>query len=301
MPSTSDLLKENHVILLDGAMGTELNRRGIDTTLPLWSARALDLAPQVVLAIHREYFKAGSNVITANTFRTTRYTYQQAGINDTDAGRVAREATHQAVSLALKASDGKALVAGSLAPVADCYTPDDYPGRIIAEKTYAELSTWLLEAGVNLLLLETHITFEEVQCALEAARQTGLPIWVSFLIDPKLCLWDGTPLQNAVDLVEGEGGQAVLINCITLDIARKGVEALDKVTSLPFGIYANAGRSQPATDGTILECVGDAEFAEAAQAWVTAGARIVGGCCGTTPMTISRLKSTLFPKKALHE
>jgi homocysteine S-methyltransferase len=300
MTSMSDLLKENQVILLDGAMGTELNRRGIDTTLPLWSAKALSLAPQVVQAIHREYFEAGSHVITANTFRTTRFTYQQAGMNESEASHHARETTFKAVSLALAASAGKALVAGSLAPVADCYTPGDYPGETIAEKTYAELSSWLLEAGVDLLLLETHITFEEVKCALKAAQQTDLPIWVSFLINQDLCLWDGTPLQKAVDLAEQEGARAVLINCVTLDIAGHGVEALNKITSLPFGIYANAGHSQPAIDGTISEYVGDDDFTEAAQAWVTAGARIVGGCCGTTPTTISRLKATLFPKAGIH-
>jgi homocysteine S-methyltransferase len=205
------------------------------------------------------------------------------------------------VSLALDGSEGKALVAGSIAPVADCYTPGDYPGQTIAEKTYTELSSWLLEAGVDLLLLETHITFEEVQCALVAAHQTDLPIWVSYLIDQELCLWDGTPLQKAVDLAEREGAQAVLINCVTLDIAYHGAEALNKATSLPVGIYANAGHSQPSTDGTISEYVRDADFVEAAQAWVAAGSRIIGGCCGTTPTTISRIKATLFPKTGLHD
>ncbi|MFC1618567.1 homocysteine S-methyltransferase family protein [Candidatus Neomarinimicrobiota bacterium] len=299
MTSMSDMLMENQVLLLDGAMGTELNRRGIDTTLPLWSARALDLAPQVVQAIHREYVEAGSSVITANTFRTTRYTYQQTGMNELEAHHHAREATFKAVSLARNASTGKALVAGSLAPVADCYTPNDYPGRIIAENTYTELSSWLLEAGVDLLLLETHITFEEVQCVLDAAQQTDLPIWISFLIDQDLCLWDGTPLQKAVALAEQKGAQAVLINCVTLDIAHNGVEALNTATSLPFGIYANAGHSHPSKDGTISEYVEDADFAAAAQSWVAAGAHIVGGCCGTTPTTISRLKATLIPKTDL--
>lgn len=290
------MLKQDRVILLDGAMGTELNHRGIDTTLPLWSAKALDQDPLVVETIHQDYVEAGSDVITANTFRTTRFTYQQAGMDEMEAGTHARDATSKAVALALKASAGKALVAGSIAPVADCYTPQDYPGHTVAENTYNELSSYLLEAGVHLLLLETHITFEEVQIALTVASKTGLPVWVSFLINQELCLWDGTPLATAVDMAGGEGAQAVLINCVTLDIAHKGLQELHKVTSLPLGIYANAGKSQPATDGTISEYVGDIEFVAAAQTWVTAGARIVGGCCGTTPMTISRLRSALFPK-----
>jgi homocysteine S-methyltransferase len=292
--SVRDVWQHDQVILLDGAMGTELNRRGVDTGLPLWSAAALDLAPHIIREIHRDYVDAGSKVITANTFRTTPFTYRKTGLDESEACRRAREAALLAVSLAIDASGAEALVAGSLAPVADCYTPADYPGRSIAENTYTELASWLHAAGADLLLLETHITFEEVQCALEAARQTGLPLWVSFLIDKEMCLWDGTPLRKAVTLAENKGAQAVLVNCVTLDIARKGVEQLGKVTSLPFGIYANAGITQPSVDGTIRDHVEDAAFAEAVQEWVAAGAHIVGGCCGTTPATIAALKSALY-------
>jgi S-methylmethionine-dependent homocysteine/selenocysteine methylase len=97
-----------------------------------------------------------------------------------------------------------------------------------------------------------------------------------------------------VTLAENKGAQAVLVNCVTLDVARRGIQQLSKVTSLPFGIYANAGITQPSIDGTIQEYVQDAEFVEAAQEWISIGARIVGGCCGTTPATIAALKSALF-------
>lgn len=292
--STQDIWQHDQIVLLDGAMGTELNRRGVDTCLPLWSAAALDLAPHIVRDIHRDYIDAGSKVITANTFRTTPFTYRMTGLDESEAYRRAHESAFLAISLAIDASRGEALVAGSLAPVADCYTPADYPGRSTAENTYAELASWLHEAGADLLLLETHVTFEEVRCALAAARKTDLPVWVSFLIDKEMCLWDGTPLRKAVTMAENEGAQAVLINCVTLDIADKGIEQLGKVTSLPFGIYANAGITQPSIDGTIREHVQDAEFATAGQDWVSAGARIIGGCCGTTPATIAALNSALL-------
>jgi len=294
MPVTFDqLLGDNTPVLMDGAMGTELNRRGVDTTLPLWSAAALHANAGTVLDIHREYVAAGARMITANTFRTTTFTYQQSGLDLTTARQRAQEATSLAVELAKRAAGGEALVAGSMAPVADCYTPADYPGDASAESIYDELAHWLMEAGADMLLVETHITLAESALALERARTTGLPVAASFLVDESMRLWGGAPLQEAVRTAEAAGVAAILVNCVTLPTGAIALQALKELTRLPVGVYANAGLISPEKDGAIEKTYPDQEFVVAALQWVDAGAKLIGGCCGTTPATIKAVKEAL--------
>ena len=291
------LLSQPGATLLDGALGTELHRRGVNVSLPLWSAAALKTAPEVVRAIHHDYLTAGARLLTANTFRTTTFTYQRAGLDEEAAREAARQATHLAVRLAREVlrenPPAVGLVAGSMAPVGDCYTPADYPSPEVAGTTYRELARWLADAGADLLLLETHIRLEEARIALEAATSTGLPVLVSYLINDDLRLWGGAALAEAVRVAEGEGVQGILVNCVTLPVARKGVEALSNLVSRPYGVYANAGRSQPSAEGAIKTYVPDEEYIAAAQGWADLGARMIGGCCGTTPHTIALLRQGL--------
>lgn len=290
-----DLRSNQPAILLDGAMGTELACRGVDVALPLWSAGALDTAPDLVLAIHRDYLAAGARILTANTFRTTTPAYQRVGLDEAAARKSARRATQSAVTLAKAAAGDQALVAGSLAPVGDCYSPADYPGPEAARATYDESAQWLAEAGVDLLLLETHITLEEAVLALAAAHRTGLPTWVSYLVDERLNLLGGASLPAAIAAAEGGGAQGVLINCVSLAVAHEAVQALAGATTLPFGVYANAGRTQPSREGIIHQTHSNEDFVAAARDWIAAGATMIGGCCGTTPETIRALAPLMPP------
>ncbi|MCH7520283.1 MAG: homocysteine S-methyltransferase family protein [Candidatus Marinimicrobia bacterium] len=291
--SLISLFSNRAITLLDGAMGTELARRGVDVALPLWSARALETAPDLVLAIHRDYRAAGARVLTANTFRTTAPAYRKAGLDEAAAQESARRATQRAIALAKEAAGDQAVVAGSLAPVGDCYTPADYPGPDVAWATYRDLARWIAEAGADLLLLETHITLDEARIALEAAAPTGLPTLVSYLVNGELNLWGGASLAAAAEVARQGGAQGIMINCVTLAVANKAVKALAETTTLPFGVYANAGRSQPSREGVIRQRHSDGNFVAAAREWITSGASLIGGCCGTTPNTIRALNRLL--------
>src|SRR5512146_1125855 len=141
-------------LVLDSAMGSELERRGLELDVPLWSARALVEAPDLVAAIHRENVDAGADVLTANTFRTTRTALDESGNADR-----AEELTRFAARLAREAvgpAKRPVLVAGSVAPLFDCYRPDLVPEDVRPlEEAHAELAGTLASAGVDLLLLET--------------------------------------------------------------------------------------------------------------------------------------------------
>ena len=184
-------------------------------------------------------------------------------------------------------------MAGSLAPVGDCYTPADYPGPEVARATYRDLARWMAKAGADLLLLETHITLDEARIALKAAAHTGLPTLVSYLVDDRLNLWGGASLIAAVAAAEGGGAQGILVNCLTLPVAQKVVAALADATTLPFGVYANAGETQPSKEGTIHKAHSDEDFVVAARGWIALGAAFIGGCCGSTPRTIQALNRLL--------
>lgn len=284
-------------VILDGAMGTELARRGVTTGLPLWSANALLNAPHIVRQIHQDYLRAGAQVITTNTFRTNTRTLARAGLYEH-----MRELTHLAVALAREAVDEaqktrrvRALIAGSMAPVEDCYSPWLTPRdetELLAEHT--ELAQHLHAAGCDLLLIETMNTVREAVAATRAAEATGLPVWVSFMLGPDNHLLSGETLKEALQGVMVYHPQAVLLNCLpvaqvpsALNQLRQGVPADVRV-----GAYANAGHVEEA-GWSMAHGVTPAAYAQAAGLWRRMGARILGGCCGTTPEHIAALTERL--------
>ena len=156
------------ILLLDGATGTELGRRGVDISLPLWSARALLDAPKTLEAVHRDYLHAGADLITTCTFRTHRRSLAKGNLGDR-----ARELTHRAVEIAQRARDAvnrKAKVVGSVAPLEDCYRADLAPPLQQCEAEHREIIGQLLEAGVDGILIETQNTLRESAAAAQPSE-----------------------------------------------------------------------------------------------------------------------------------
>ncbi|MFQ6674780.1 MAG: homocysteine S-methyltransferase family protein [Fidelibacterota bacterium] len=277
-------------LVLDGAMGTELLRRGVDVALPLWSAKALNEAPDVVLAIHRDYAGAGAEIITTNTFRTTVRTYLKIEKNRQEAVIRARDATFTAVRLARQAAGDETFVAGSMAPLEDCYSPELFPGMTVAREEFGQQARWLEEAGVDILLLETMIRTDEMRAALEATRDS-LPLrWVSYVVTDDRHLLGGDDLAGAVRMAEDLGAGALLLNCATLPVTLKALETVLSTTDLPAGIYPNLGKSMPSAQGEIDTVYPPEEFISAVTTALTAGARIVGSCCGSGPEHIRAVR-----------
>jgi S-methylmethionine-dependent homocysteine/selenocysteine methylase len=279
----------NSLLILDGAMGTELTRRGLDTQLPLWSAKALFEAPEIVTQIHKDYVAAGATVLTANTFRTNSRALRKAHLESR-----ARELTFQAVALARQAakSGSYVKVAGSLAPVEDCYQPDLVPSQNELLVEHNEMARNLADAGCDLILVETMNTIREAVAGCSAAMDTGLPFWISFTLDQQNNLISGESLASAVQAVLPMSPQAVLVNCIPV---AQVAEALTKLkfglgdTALRFGAYGNVGHVDDKVGWTLTNAVSSSMYAEAAQGWREIGASIIGGCCGTSPDHIAEL------------
>jgi S-methylmethionine-dependent homocysteine/selenocysteine methylase len=312
MPSISEMVQERLAsgpLVLDGATGTELERRGVATALPLWSAAALADRPEVVEAIHGDYVAAGVDIVVANTFRTNSRALRRAG----HAGE-GPAMTALAVKLARRAADGggrrtpasralsslcrsgassPVLVAGSVGPVEDCYHPQRVPADRELRAEHAELAAWLRSAGADLIWIETMNTVREAQAASEAAAEAEMPFAVSFVLREDGNLLSGEPLKSAVAAVEPLGPLALGLNCIPPRGLTGWLPRLRRATSRPISAYAHINNPTPICGWGFSQALSADEYAEYVRQWLDAGASIVGGCCGTGPEHIRAVRAVV--------
>jgi homocysteine S-methyltransferase len=289
-----DRLASGRPILLDAAMGTELQRRDADTSLPLWSARTLLKDPELVWTIHGDEAAAGAEILTANTFRTHARTLAKAGLESRSG-----ELTALAVQLAHQAASGpgrprEVFVAGSLAPLEDCYRPDLVPDQASVEREHEAQARFLAAAGVDLILAETHNTVREAAAALAAGKAAGLPVVLSLVTDGEGNLLSGESLQDAAAALLPLSPDVLGINCVSAarlgrDLARLAAAAPET----PLAAYGNLGLPSDDRGWAFTEELEPDVYAEQAAGWIASGARIVGGCCGTNPEHTRALRRLL--------
>ncbi|MEC9373427.1 MAG: homocysteine S-methyltransferase family protein [Planctomycetota bacterium] len=293
----------SRTLILDGATGTELNRRGVDTSLPLWSARALIEAPDTLRAIHADYLRAGAAAITTNTFRTHPRSLAHADLAD-EAPRL----TALAVQIARAARDEvrpDALILGSVAPLEDCYEPALSPTFSDCRAEHAELIANLARAGVDLLLVETMNTIDEARAAAIEAESAMPGRWILSCVcdhaSTTPSLLSGESLADLIraldaDLPRGARSPVAFgVNCVAAPQTLNLVRALRNLVpeSVAIAAYANVGHPDPIQGWTNTDAVDPLRYAEYARLWRDAGASIIGGCCGTSPATIAALATAL--------
>ncbi len=286
----TELLETKPVVVLDGATGTELQRRGVATPLPLWTADAAVRAPDVLRQIHRDYLDAGADIVTANTFRTTPYTMRKLGRPQSDAV----EWTQRSVDVAREvcAQAGHGLVAGSMAPLEDCFRPELVPPGDVLLHEHAKHARHLADAGVDLLLVETMNTAREAHDAAQVALETGLPVLVSMVLDPdgEGDVYSGEDLDVAWAHVRSLPVDALLVNCAPPHVVTAALERMHwKGETRPRGAYANFGVENDVNGWTPNATTPPDTYGEVARTWQQLGARILGGCCGTTPAHVRAL------------
>jgi S-methylmethionine-dependent homocysteine/selenocysteine methylase len=278
------------LLLLDGATGTELNRRGVDTGLPLWSANALttDVGLNVLKQVHLDYLNAGADIITTNTFRTNRRALVGKGFS-------AHELTLRAVATAREAvaEFGKpALVAGSLSSLEDCYRPDLVPSDDECLDEHTERIDHLVEGGVDLLLIETMNSIREAVIAAKIAAATGIPVWVTFVCDKDGCILSGESLTHAAELLIPLGVKALGVNCMPAHTIAQPLNELCAMCGedFPLMAYGNIGFADDEQGWVNTDSTDPQGYLQYAKAWP---AQIIGACCGSTPDHIRKLKQCL--------
>ena len=283
MPDLLERLAEGPALLLDGATGTELERRGSDAALPLWSAQALVSDPDLVGRIHADYAAAGAELLTANSFRT-----QQRTLSRGDPDLRAPDLTARAVALARRAAEGcdrRVWVLGSAPPLEDCFRPERVPGDADLAREHGEHARNLMAAGVDGIVLETMNSIREAVAAARAARAAGATVLASFVCWDGATLLSGETLRDAIRAVREERVVAVLANCLPPSNVAACVPVLS-ASGLPWGVYPNLGAPVDGDAGRRAEECTPEAFAALADTWLEAGARVVGGCCGTDPAHI---------------
>ena len=302
----TELLATRPLLVLDGATGTELLRSGVELTAPLWSANAILRAPHVVRNVHFHYLNAGADILTTNTFRSNPRALRKAGLEDRW-----EEINLRAVEFAFEARERyrparPVLIAGGLAPVEDCYRPEDVPPQEELREEHQRQAALLAMYGVDFLLAETMMTVREAEAAAEACAMTGKEHALSFVTDGEGRLLSGETLEDALGAVAPHRPAALLVNCVSaahMDVVfralRDAAQAVFPAHGLdtpPCGCYANTGDPGPMGEESIRRDVDVDAFVAASEHWVRDGARLVGGCCGTTPEHIEALVRRYVPE-----
>ena len=285
------------VVVIDGGMGTELQARGARMDHEAWCGLANLDQPDLVREIHEDYIRAGAEVVIANTFPTNRPALAAAGYGDRF-----EEANCAAVAAALAAREraGRPVaVAGSMSLWGsdDRMDVEGLPSEAQLLEVYGEQAAILADAGVDLIVLEMFDA--RWAAALEAARRTGLPIWLGVWTEltpeGELRAPTGHSFEQDLPAVIGDGVEAVLVMHSPLDAVRPALAAIERHWTGPRGAYPHAGRFERPT--WVFKDVAPSAMADEATAWVSDGARIVGGCCGTRPAHIRAIRDRLTSQR----
>ncbi len=297
------LLPEGRPALLDGGMGRELRARGVPIANTIWSANALLVAKDTVLQVHKDFIEAGADIITANTYGIIRSALKKEGIEDKFA-ELNRLAGKLAIQASRSAEDGAA-VAASLPPLRGSYRPDLVGAAEELVPLYREQCE-LLEPYCDLFLCETMSSGDEALAAATAACDFGKPVWVSWTLaeDGSGRLRSGETIAEAAGKIAHLPVSGCLANCCAPEAIDAAMPQLAALKQGIAGGYANTFKPVPKDwklDGAkpgdgLLPTRDDLDpdrYAAHGQRWLAAGARVIGGCCGTGPKHIARLKQVI--------
>jgi homocysteine S-methyltransferase len=304
----SQLLAAGAHLTADGALATELEARGCSLDDPLWSAKVLLEQPQLIHDVHRDYFRAGANVATTASYQATPLGFSQRGLSEDAALDLVRLSVSLADDarrghLARHPQAGPLLIAGSVGPYG-AYLADgsEYRGDYVLDAEafkdfHRPRIEALVQAGADFLACETLPSFAEAEALLALTGELDVESWFSFSLRDGVHISDGTPLAAVAELCGSEPRVVALgVNCVPLHLVPGALTALGRAGSKPLVTYPNSGESYDAATkswapaGNACETVArPAALADDAGAWRELGARIVGGCCRTTPRDIAAL------------
>ena len=275
-------------ILIDGATGTEIERRGVPQLENAWNGGGALSHPEILRGVHEDYLRLGAEIIISNTFATHYHALQDAGETEHFV-----EYNRRGVELAIEARDRvhrpDALVAGGISYWS---WSGDHPSlenlKIAAERQVEIIAA----AGVDLFMLEMMIDIDRMLILLDALRSTGLPVWVGFTCEPDargtIRLRNGETLKDALAAIENR--QVDLVNIMHSEVEHIDacLETLLSNWQRPVGVYAHSSNSVD-HQWVFENTISPADYCAAAQRWIDRGVRVIGGCCGIEPRHIEQL------------
>jgi homocysteine S-methyltransferase len=295
--SWQHLLQAGQIVLIDGATGTELQRRGVPMDKVAWSGAAVLTHPDTVRETHEDYIRAGAKVVITNTFGSTRQMLEPAGYGDQ-----VEAVFRRAVKLAMQARDHVAeqtvAVAGSISTEPPGFDRDAFLSPEKELEAYREAAGLLAGEGVDLIALEMIVETTHAARAIQAALETQLPVWLGVgckkTEDGKIVSFDHTDLEFAtvLDALIPKGPTVINIMHSEIGAIPEAIELVRQRWSGPIGVYPESGYfTKP--NWNFVDVISPADLVTEALGWVAAGVRLLGGCCGTSPDHIKALQAAM--------
>lgn len=294
-------LQNGDVVILDGGTGTELEKRGVAMDPEAWCGVATLKNSDILESVHRDYIAAGADVITANTYASSRLMLRPAGFADQF-----EEINRTAIETALRARESSGrkdvLVAGSLSQMCPMNADSDHPDldreppAEVMREAFFELATLLRDAGCDLILLEMMYYPHRLPLVFEAAAATGLPVWAGFSarrdntgdvvsFAPERSI----PFEDLLEILAKVDVQAAGLMHSPADVVGDATAILRRKFCGPLMAYPDSGyfRMPHWQFENIIEPEALVEFA---RSWVDDGVQILGGCCGLSPEHIAAMR-----------
>jgi homocysteine S-methyltransferase len=306
---------DSEVLILDGGLATELERRGYDISGPLWSAKLLLDAPEAVEQLHFDYFAAGAQCVTSASYQASYEGFATAGLNTEEttlllqlsvalaqAARDRFEKQGPADSGAVTVPDGRnRYVAASVGPYgATLHDGSEFRGNYgisTAELRHFHSARFeiLAASGADLLACETIPSLDECRALLELLMDHSETLaWLSFTSPDGIHTSQGEPLVDCARLVDNVANViAIGVNCVHPSVVATAIAELSRGTEKSIVVYPNAGERWDAGSRQWRGRADGARLSDLVPAWVEAGARLIGGCCRTGPADIAALAQAL--------
>ena len=290
-------LEADQIVLIDGAMGTELQRRGVPMDKIAWSGAAVLTYPNIVRETHEDYIRAGAKVIITNTYGSTRQMLEPAGYGD-QVEAVFRGAVKLARQARENVAEQAVAVAGSISTEPPGFDRNAFFSPEKELEAYREAAGLLVDAGVDLIALEMIVETTHAARAMQAALETGLPVWLGVgckkTEDGRIVSFDHTDLEftTVLDAVIPLGPTVVNIMHSEIRAIPEAIELVRQRWSGPIGVYPESGYfTKP--NWNFVDVISPADLITEALGWVRAGVRLLGGCCGTNPKHIKALQAAM--------
>ena len=288
-------LKKGDVIIMDGGTGTELEKRGVPMEENGWSASSTITQPEILRQIHEEYIRAGADIIITNTFSTSRHVLNACNLADkfelinATAARIAVEARDNT-------ADRPIYIAGSISTTT---FGKEQPPLAVALTNFNNQANILADNGVDFFVLEMMRDIEYTNIAYQAAKQTGLPVWIGYSTNVddegkvQLTYAQGTiGLADVLKTLSVEETPLVSIMHTLIEDIQPSLSVLKENWSGPMGVYAHSGEFVM-PNWQFIDIISPEAYAAEAQKWVAQGVQVIGGCCGIGPKHIRVLKEIL--------
>ena len=283
-------LRDGERIVIDGATGTEAERRGVPTVKHAWSGGGVLSHPDIVRDIHEEYIRCGAEIIISNTFATTRHALRDGGL-EKDFELVNQRGVELACEARDKTERPDTLVAGGISYWS--YTGNHPPLDVLLADVSTQ-SRIMKEAGADLLMLEMMVDIDRMKVTIEAAQSSYLPVWAGLTCEPDdngtMCLRNGESLVDALAVIAKTDIPLVSIMHTDVKYIDACLDVIEQHWDGLVGVYAHVGEF---VDGNWVFdfTITPHDYATHSARWVNHNVQIIGGCCGILPEHICALES----------